>query len=180
MEYFLDTLIEALSLKRVPRTGWCMRGVETPESVADHSWGTALLVLMCAPAGLDVSRALAMATVHDLAEARVGDIPWNPAGVGQQDKEAQERRAIAELARDPATRGLWEEYTAGTTREAQFVRDMNLLDMCFQALHYESTYREEHGHNSRHFAEFFTSTEARLCTSEGQDLFTQLRQRYDG
>lgn len=71
-----------------------MRGVETPESVADHSWGTALLVLMCAPAGLDVSRALAMATVHDLAEARVGDIPWNPAGVGQQDKEAQDRKSV--------------------------------------------------------------------------------------
>jgi putative hydrolase of HD superfamily len=32
---------------------------------------------------------------------------------------------------------LWQEYESGATQEARFVRDMNLIDMCLQALFYE-------------------------------------------
>src|SRR5690606_5214441 len=70
------TLAEAaFRLKDEARGGWLLRGVRDPESVAAHSWGTALLCLLYADdAGVDRDRAMVMALVHDLAEARTGDV----------------------------------------------------------------------------------------------------------
>ena len=67
-------------LKELERTGWAMRGVKRPESVADHSFGTAILSMILAKdEGLDVGKAAMMALVHDLPEAVVGDIvPSDP------------------------------------------------------------------------------------------------------
>ena len=42
----LTMLLQANRLKTTPRTGWAMRGVPRPESVADHSHGTALVALV--------------------------------------------------------------------------------------------------------------------------------------
>lgn len=66
-------------LKRVKRTGWIDRGVPLAdvESVADHSYLTALIAWMASiddPA-LDSDRILKLAMVHDLAESIVGDAP---------------------------------------------------------------------------------------------------------
>ena len=44
----LDTLRTLYRLKDEPRTGWKIRGVVEPESVADHSWATAPLCLLYA------------------------------------------------------------------------------------------------------------------------------------
>src|SRR5260221_8313896 len=64
----------AARLKDVRRQGWVDRGVPDAESVADHSYGVALLAWAVARArGLDGERALLIAIVHDLAEAEVGD-----------------------------------------------------------------------------------------------------------
>ena len=64
-------------LKSVPRTGWLDRGIEPlqVESVADHSFGMALLAWACAlqrraeGAAIDPERVLKLAIMHDLAEA---------------------------------------------------------------------------------------------------------------
>ena len=66
-------LIEATVLKRLPRTGWLLRGVPAAESIADHSFGTAFVVLALAdvinasgtlPAPLDAGKALAIAVLE--------------------------------------------------------------------------------------------------------------------
>ena len=162
----LDRAIEFTELKDVERTGWVLRGVEQPESVADHSWGTAQLCLIFAPQAaqdpglpkLDPHRAVSMALVHDLAEVEVGDIPrrMDPAAVDQTatDKARLESAAIMRLT---ATDGmddesvgavslhmvhdLWREYEEASTAAARFVRDMNLIDMCLQAFVYERDHR---------------------------------------
>lgn len=77
----LDRLIKALKL--APRTGWVDRGVDPllAESVADHSFGVALLAWVGAierqaeGADLDPHRVLTLALLHDLAEAETGDWP---------------------------------------------------------------------------------------------------------
>ena len=69
-------LIDALGrLKEVPRTGWLDRGIpaEETESVADHSFGVALLAWLLAPDELDRARVIELALLHDLAESSVGD-----------------------------------------------------------------------------------------------------------
>lgn len=61
-------------LKEVARQGWLDRGLARAESVADHSYRTALLAWAAARArGLNAERALAIALIHDLAEADTGD-----------------------------------------------------------------------------------------------------------
>lgn len=137
----LDVLLEAVKLKALPRAGWVRKGVPSPETVASHSWGVAWLVLALAPEGVDLGKALAYATLHDLAEVRVGDItPVDP--VSPEEKTRREREAIAGLAAAVGRPGLaaqWDAFESGTDREALLVRELDKLDMALQALaHHEA------------------------------------------
>lgn len=103
------TLTEtAFRLKDEPRGGWVLRGVSAPESVADHSWGTAFLCLLyAAEAGVDRDRAVAMALIHDLAEAETGDI------VARADAADREVSGAAKAALESA---VIDELLAGFDR----------------------------------------------------------------
>lgn len=91
-------LAHAGRLKRLKRTGWLDRGVpsENAESVADHTYRTALLAWLAAATdpGLDRNRVLQLALIHDLAEAITGDpAPYRPDELPPEgDREA--RRAF--------------------------------------------------------------------------------------
>lgn len=129
-------LLGALDLKALPRAGWLRVGIAGPESVAAHSWGIALLVLAVPAPELDQARMLAFACVHDLAEARAGDITPHD-GVPPAEKHAREARAAAELLGPaPALHALWQEYEAQACPESRFVRQLDRLDMALQALRY--------------------------------------------
>jgi putative hydrolase of HD superfamily len=135
---------QALALKLLPRTGWLQRGVAPAESVAAHIFGVAALALLAGDAigSLDRGRLLAMALLHDLAEAALGDLPASATrAFGQAAKHAAERRALAALlaghpARD-AYLALWEEYEAGASPEARLVKGLDRIELLAQALAYE-------------------------------------------
>ena len=128
----LDALVEAAALKRLARAGWVRVAVETPESVAAHSWGVSLLVLAFAPADIR-EKALMYAAIHDLAEVRVGDL--TPADAVPRDvKHRRERDAMIELA--PDLLDVWDAYEAQADDAARFVRECDRLDMAIQALAY--------------------------------------------
>lgn len=182
----------AYRLKDEPRVGWVMHGVAGPESVAAHSWGTAYLCLLfAADAGVDLGRALAIALVHDLAEATTGDFAARAAAtdrpVSEAEKARLERDAIADLLppRQAALHELWRAYEDRADPAARFVRDMNLIDMCLQALLYEREARydadvqvpSEGGH--RHLDEFFLSAEWRLEGEVAKRLFGSVRLEYE-
>jgi putative hydrolase of HD superfamily len=78
------------ALKATPRTGWLDRGIgaEEAESVADHTFRTALLAWLAAAfdSGLDAGHVLQLALLHDLAEAVTGDDPpYDPADLPEED-----------------------------------------------------------------------------------------------
>jgi len=84
----------------VPRTGWVLKGINPCESVAEHSHRMGMLALLFAgDAKIDVMRACAMALVHDLAEALVGDIAPSQ-GVDEQVKIKLEKEAMATILND--------------------------------------------------------------------------------
>jgi putative hydrolases of HD superfamily len=63
-------------LKLSKRTGWWLCGVKDPESVAEHSFRTAIIAgLLASLEGADPARATMLAVWHDSQETRVGDIP---------------------------------------------------------------------------------------------------------
>lgn len=129
-------LVEALALKALPRAGWIRVGVPRPESVAAHSWGLCWLVCALCPPHLDRGAALAIATVHDLAEARVGDLTPHD-GVPKAEKQRREVEALrAMLAPLPGAAELearWWDYELGRTPEGRFVKALDKLDMALQA-----------------------------------------------
>lgn len=189
----LELWLEFLGLKDEARSGWVLRGVTNPESVADHSWGTALLALaFAADAGVDAAHAVKIALVHDLAEVRVGDVPRRVDPQAQtmtpQAKAAAEAAAMEDLAGHPATASfgqLWREYEDATSAEARFVRDMNLIDMCVQALYYQRNQRyrstpetEREFPDYRALDEFFATSYPRLQTELGRVLFERVQTAY--
>lgn len=175
----LAALVTAYELKDEDRSGWVKRGVETPESVAAHTWGVALLALVFAPdaEGVDPDRAVRLALIHDLGEAEWGDLPVAAAGVDVEieRKRERERATVAELAEELAVdlANDWDEFTDRESETARFVRDMDLLDMCLQA----SIYAEA-GRGANH-EEFLETADGRFRTPVGKALFAAVRARFD-
>lgn len=136
----IEALLGALALKALPRAGWVRRGVPGPESVAAHSWGVSWLALVLLPPGLDRERALTYAVLHDLPEARVGDLTPHD-GVPREEKARRERAAMAALCAALPDGGrwlaAWEAYEAQADPEARFVRQLDRLDMALQAVAYQ-------------------------------------------
>lgn len=135
------------NLKLSKRTGWFHHGVPAPESIADHMYRMAMLAMLVDPAGMDVRKCVAMALVHDLAEAQVGDLT-PMCRVDKAEKTRREHAAIEYLTRDlladsPAAqqiRALWAEYEERTTREARLVKDLDCFELCLQAYEYEQAH----------------------------------------
>ncbi|QUO47540.1 HD domain-containing protein [Halorubrum ruber] len=193
----LDAVLAAYDLKDERRTGWQLRGVDDPESVAAHSWGVAYLVLALGERfreelpGVDFDRALRLAVVHDVAEAETGDVAARAdstaEGVDREAKVAAEREAMADLAGPlpERVRDAWEAYEARDSPEAVLIKECDLLDTCLQALMYEQDdrYDPERGEPDAFreyddLDEFFATTEPRLRTEAGRELFAEVRERY--
>ncbi|MDE0857881.1 MAG: HD domain-containing protein [Candidatus Poseidoniaceae archaeon] len=154
-----EGVLEWLGLKNVARAGWVRAGVDSPESVAAHSWGMAILALKLCPPGLDLARVLSLCLIHDLPEVRVGDLtPHDDCSTKAQD----ERKAMLEMA--PQWIDLFDDYENGTTPEAKFVKQLDKLDMGLQA----KVYEREQGLD---LTEFLKSAQKRL---EGGNLASLL------
>ncbi len=148
-ERIIDFLWEAMILKRTPRTGWQRRGVSHVESVAEHSFGTALVALVLTEAlrkgsgeALDREKVLLMALLHDLAEARLTDLPMSALCLIPEEVKSQaEAIALADLLNPLSSaeelKGLWQEFEDRTSPEGQLVRDADKLEMMVQCLRYE-------------------------------------------
>ncbi len=141
-ETLLETLLELQALDRVPRMGFLLRGVSDPESITEHTWHVAFLVWALADrvAGLDPSRAIEIAMVHDLAEVRTGDLPRVANRYyAEGAKEAAEREVIDELLGPMAGRAaeLVAEYHAAESLEARLVRACDKLQLMVKVAAYE-------------------------------------------
>jgi len=169
-------------LQRLPRAGFVMSGVAAPQTVAAHSFGVALWSLMliermAVPATLDRAKVLTMAVLHELAEARLTDIP-QPARryLGEQLVSDTERRVVDDmLAASPAHwRAAWHEFEDGATLEARIAKAADKLELMHRILMYEQQ------HNGA-LARFWRGDTN--CRAEGLDaareLFEEMQRRHD-
>lgn len=134
---YLRFVREAGRLKDTLRSAHTAAGRR--ESTAEHSWRLALLALTLGAErpDLDPRRTLEICLVHDLGELYDGDIP----AVERPDpaqKSVSERRAVERLTAllppDAADRirSLWEEYEAGATPEARWVKALDKAETIIQ------------------------------------------------
>jgi len=128
-------------LKRTPRSGWVEVGIRKPESVADHTFRTSILCIVCSDLeGLDELKLLRMALIHDLPEAIIGDLTPSRKIIGSKEKEDNAmNQMLSLLPKEQREKYMtdWSEYQEGKTREAKAVRQLEKLEMALQAKEYE-------------------------------------------
>lgn len=135
-----DFVNELGQLKRVDRAGWKLAGIPDVESIAEHTFRTALIGAMLAQLeGADPARTALMLLLHDVPEARIGDIP----SVGKKYLKIRGEVDIAgdQLSHLPDTlrqllHGLALEYRARDSFEARIAKDADRLECLTQAREY--------------------------------------------
>lgn len=168
----IQAYFEFNHLKHLYRQGWLQNGIEPQycESVAEHSFGVALLALFLVDTyslELDKTKVIQMALIHDLGEVYTGDLTLKD-GVDRKQKYQLERNSITQildkLPHSSYLIDLWEEYEQGESPEAQFVRQLDQLEMVLQASVYEQQ-------GLANLSEFFTSTNQAFKAPELNSIF---------
>jgi putative hydrolase of HD superfamily len=134
-EKTFSLLFESLSLKKLPRMGWLIEKAPH-ESLADHSFGAAIIALALARMeGLsekDEAALLRRALLHDLHEARVGDLSRLQRQYVKADYSRAEKEMLEGTHLGPEIGLLQSE------RLASLSHDADKLDMLFQAIDYQN------------------------------------------
>jgi putative hydrolase of HD superfamily len=147
----LSTLIELQRLKSLERTGWMLRGLPPcSESVADHSYGVAVVAMLLADeitsrgVSVDIERVLRIALMHDWAEARVGDLPRTATQYfGADVRRRAERQAFDDIVQGCSARlqsiygELHADYENRVSLESRLVKAADVIDLLLQTLAFE-------------------------------------------
>jgi putative hydrolases of HD superfamily len=162
-------------LKAERRRGWVKKlGMEHPESVADHSYRTAVMAMFVSDSrGLDTGKAMRLALLHDLPESIVGDaMPEERSGKRKIETETKAMGEIlSELPKDlrKLYREAWEEFVEGKSEESLLVRQLDKLEMAIQAWEYAN----ESGNSSR-AREFWSSAREHIRDEELLGFLSQV------
>lgn len=161
-------------LKSLFRQGWLHHGITRSqcETVAEHTLGVTLLALFLADAHfphLDRTKVMMLGLLHDFGEIYAGDIV--PGRISLAEKHQREQASVeqvfARLPRGADYLALWQEYEAGNSPEAQFVKEIDRLEMGLQAGIYELE-------TALDLSLFFESTDKALTTPELREIFAAL------
>ena len=154
-------LHEVGSLKLVPRAGWLKLGIKNPESVAEHSFRTAIIAFIIAfkeTNNLNIAfKAATAALFHDLHEARTMDIHK----VAKEYVKVNEKKAIKDQM------SFLGEFDFSDVED--FVRDADKLELAFQAVEYSKIVEDA--------IEFAEGIEFK--TNTAKEIYTELMKRRD-
>jgi 5'-deoxynucleotidase YfbR-like HD superfamily hydrolase len=128
MDRIADFLLEACFLKQIPRSGYqFLRAGQ--ESVAEHVYTTTFIALVMSrlQPEADAQRLLSMCLVHDLPEARTGDLNHVQQIYLERDESRALRDALGDLSFGEEFIGLIDEFNAGETLVARLARDADQL-----------------------------------------------------
>lgn len=135
-------LTEAGELKRVRRSGWWSVGVNLPESVADHSFRSAMIAYILARMeSADPYKALVMSLFSDVHEARLTDLHklaqryLNPKKA--KTAAAREQFSLLPRALQEELSRLYDERGKQASPEARIAHDADILELILQAREYQ-------------------------------------------
>ena len=112
-----------------------LTGYTRQENDAEHAWHMAIMIYLLKEYSneeFDVAKAMMMALIHDIVEIDAGDTyaydVENKKTQEEREKKAAERIfGILPEDQQKELKGLFEEFEAGETKEAKFVRAMDNL-----------------------------------------------------
>lgn len=167
-------------LKRIKRKGWLtVASIENSESVADHTFRTAILAMCISDLKrLDMDKLVRMALLHDVHEALIGDYDHcDKEQMGESELRNVEDKAIKrvfsalpESLREKYIR-LSLEFQRQETAEAKLVKQIDLLEMLIQAAEYE-----EEGYDREKLQTFWSHAEETLEDTDLKRLFKLLEE----
>ncbi|KAL3474353.1 HD domain-containing protein [Aspergillus californicus] len=141
-------------LKTTKREGWRRFDINHGESISDHMYRMSVMTMLAPPSlapRLNLLHCMKMALIHDMAESLVGDI--TPADPIKKTEKARREAAVMEYISKSLLRGVpggilpgddilavFYEYEANETLEAQFVHDVDKMELLLQMVEYERSH----------------------------------------
>jgi putative hydrolase of HD superfamily len=168
MKAVANFLFEVGMLKRTPRSGYQFLG-SGRESVAEHCFRTTVIgyVLSLQETGVDPHRTVLLCLLHDLHEARTGDLNY----VNKRYVSADEDKALEDMAADLPFGGdiaeLVREFNAGESAEARLARDADQLDLILEL-------KEQLDLGNRYASEWLTYALKRLQSPYAREMADQI------
>jgi putative hydrolase of HD superfamily len=133
MKQIINLFFEARILKDIVRSGYAFLGTGK-ETIAEHSFMTAFICFAMAKIEpkVNLERILSMAIVHDLAEARTGDLNY----VEKKYTVPDEKKAISHLIKAVSfgndIKTLIQEFNLGETKEAKLANDADQISFILE------------------------------------------------
>lgn len=128
MKHIAQLLFKAHLLKKIPRSGYHFLGTGK-ESVAEHSFSVSFIAWTMAQMEpeVDALRLISMCLIHDLPEAKTGDLNY----VQKKYVTADENKAVKDIIRNlpfgTSIEELIKEFNACRTRESRLAHDADQL-----------------------------------------------------
>ena len=165
----------AANLKNILRQGWIDKlSLDSPESVADHSYSMAIMSMVISDLeNYNSEKILKMVLLHDLAESKIGD--YTPDQISKEKKKELENKAFFEIVRDLpdsiSTQYLkiWQEYQENNSPESKIVHQIDRLEMALQAKLYQ-----KEGHPKEKLQSFFESAKIGIVHPKLKELFRKI------
>jgi len=171
----LDFFKTAANLKKISRQGWIDKLLlDTPESVADHSYSMALMGMVISDLGnYNSEKIIKMVLLHDLAESKIGD--HTPKQLTKEKKNKLENDAFNEIIKNlpdlikSQYLQIWQEYKENTSLESKLVHQIDKLEMALQA----NIYKQD-GYSQEKLESFFKSAKIGITDPKLKELFTEI------
>lgn len=186
---YKNIMNELYSIKLVKRGGWVERKYKEPESIADHMYGCYVLANFLLPDnvqqcidyeisdmenydGYSKETILNMLLLHDLAEARTGDIVTPKKQKADVEEEKKFYNYYEFMCSFPHIYGLgnqkrmWDEFEGASTINAKVANDIDKIEAFIQAYMYKNqgekvNLKEWKDYNLQH-----------ICTSLGKQIMS--------
>ena len=169
----LNFFAEAGLLKRIKRSGWWVAGIKTPESVAEHSFRTAVMAFYLAYLeNVDPLKTITMALFNDIHESRINDL--HKMGHYYIDFKDAEKKVFKDqiVDLDGKVKALLarmrRDYDAQVSKESLVARDADILECLLQAKEYY-----DHGHQGAKL--FFGKAPLFLKTKSAKNIWRQMK-----
>ena len=171
----LDFLKTAVNLKKISRQGWIDKlSLNSPESVADHSYSMAIMGMVISDLqNYDSEKIIKMILLHDLAESKIGD--HTPEELSKEEKKKLENNAFNEIIKNLPDLiklqylQIWQEYQEKNSQESNIVHQIDKLELALQAKIYEKD-----GHSKDKLESFFESARIDITDPKLKELFTKI------
>lgn len=174
----LDCFMEVHSLTKIRRTGWLLAGVPEAESVSDHCFESAVFAILLSKqtdSPVDIGKVVQMLLFHEIAEARISDLPRRAKkymGKAKESGEIEAERDILDNVDDDII-ALLEEMRQKKTAEARLAEAAEELQIIFRAMVYAKENRgdmSEYRRDVKNYDDLGISSARSVSTLIGEKL----------